>query len=64
MAASLKDIHKSGRTAVEPSKMIEMCLQYLGSKDSILELSQLFNVTASTFIECRCQVQETILHNL
>ena len=38
-----------------------MFLQYVASKDSILELAQLYNVTECTFMKSRRQLQHEIL---
>jgi hypothetical protein len=64
LADTLQDQHFGGRPSISSSKKLAMFLKYIGSKETILDLSQLFGVTESCFIKTRGQVTDAILANL
>lgn len=65
LSPSLMDpLHFGGRQSIRPDKKIAMFLKYLGSKETVLDISQLFGVAESSFIKARRQVTDAISDNL
>ena len=54
----------SGRPQVEPDKKLAVFCKYIGSRQNINDISQLFNIQESTVISARRDVTYAILHNL
>lgn len=60
----MEPVHFWGRPSIRTDKKIAMFLKYVGSKETVLYISQLFGVSEFSFIKARRQVTEAILDNL
>lgn len=64
LSDSLLDQHIGGREQIPPEKKVALFLKYIGSHQTELEISQLFNIQESTLVKCRRQVSDAILQVL
>ena len=60
-ALSTDDQNFGGRTPISPEKKVAIFLKYIGSTETILHLSQLFDICEASLIRVRRQVVDAIL---
>lgn len=58
------DPHTPGRQSIAPYKKLATFCKFLGSEDTVFQISKRFNMSASSFLKCRKQVVSAILECL